>query len=166
MPILHACVELDDVTGRPCGALSRGYRCPEHEAAHERARVREAPWRRLYRDPRWTTASVKQRRADGERCTFEVDGRRCNATELLTVHHEIKIKDLWKRAGGEYSRFVKLATDHRHLRTLCGPHHKFVEFGQPPPAIIRPPVHPKPRRRRRERRRHELIEPIESLLPW
>lgn len=86
-------------------------------------------------------------------------------TELLSVNHETKLEELWKRAKGDYARFVKLATDKRYLRTLCEPHHKFVDLHHPPPAVIQPPPRPpKPRRRRRERRRHQIVEPIEALL--
>lgn len=172
MPMLTPCLEeIEGADGRvrPCGVLSSGSRCATHQTEHERTRIKSEPWRRLYSHPAWFNVRPKIWRRDNARCTFEISGRRCNTEALLEVHHEIKVRDLWKRYEGNWPRFLKAATDERILRLLCPEHHKIVdnlldERGRFKPAVLKPPPRPpKPRRKRRERRRHEIPPPIDSV---
>lgn len=125
MPILKPCLEYVD--GRPCGEPSTESRCPTHRREFERKLLRKEPWRALYDTWQWVRVKPVIHRRDGHRCTFTVAGRRCATTDMLSVHHERKVRLLWQDAKGQWKRFLKLATDPNNLRLLCAAHHKHVD---------------------------------------
>lgn len=165
MPMLLACVEyVKDERGRhPCGALSPQSRCPTHRREYERKRDEREPWRLLYDDPRWTVVSRKVRARDGYRCTYITKGVRCTVEGPLSVHHEKKLRHIWRDCGSPqrgtsgWEHFVRLALDMRQLRTLCERCHKFVDNTNPQEKWVGVPPVEATAQDRRQKRSHRRM---------
>lgn len=134
---LKPCIEWVVETRHPCGELSHETRCPAHRRAYEHRRAEREPWRFFYEDPRWSRARLKVLARDGHQCTFASKTTRCLTTVPLQVHHEVKLRHLWKRYGSPqrgsegWTKFVLAGCDMRKLRTLCEAHHKRVDNTDP-----------------------------------
>ena len=100
-----------------CGRPSRGSRCPEHAAEHERERQARQPYRAAYRsDVYRENRRIRLARA-GYRCERVLpDGSRCTHAAVET-HHVIPLSTA--RSYGEALRLC----DWRNLEALCRTHH-------------------------------------------
>lgn len=116
-----------------CGVLSSWTYCHVHRKVREKAILEAEPWRYVYKHPLWIAVRPRVIENDGHRCTFVLTGRRCAANAALEVHHEVKLRILWERAGKPqrggpgWRKFIGMATDEKNLRTLCPRHHKEVD---------------------------------------
>lgn len=114
--ILRPCID--------CGKLTKRSRCPEHTTAA--ALTRQQPWQKLYKTGEWRRAQREVRIRDGLRCTWSSSTGRCKSTSdnsLLSVHHIVKLQDLWEAANGEWKLFLRAACNPDNLATLCSRHH-------------------------------------------
>jgi hypothetical protein len=118
-----------------CGALTPFSRCERH--AKERAvalqaeRAEREPWRYLYGLLIWREAREAAKRQAGYRCEECGIGEELGSG-ALDVHHRIKLRALWERAGGGTPRFAQwlfeqAATNPLHLLVLCNRCHAHAE---------------------------------------
>lgn len=111
-----------------CKRLTRGGSyCRACSLKRERAKVKAAPWLRLYHLPEWNRVKWRVHKRDGYRCTAMLPFGRCRATTRTAVihaHHVVKLRDLHERHKGDWRGFVEAALDDKDIVTLCLKHHR------------------------------------------
>lgn len=110
-----------------CGRLTRGASyCRACAAKRNRARLRAAPWLRLYRLPEWNRVKWAVHRRDGFRCMHVGHRGRCRVTTetgRIEAHHVVKVRILYMRARGDWDKFLRAALDPSNIVSLCFLHH-------------------------------------------
>lgn len=112
--------------------------CPRHKArvAAETGDFRETvePWRKVYESSEWALARARIRKRAGDRCEFaRGEGHALCGKAANTVHHKVKVRVIWNRAGrplpgtSEWRTFLHLCCAPGNLLLLCGSHHRYLE---------------------------------------